>query len=242
LPFTDAYTVRVSEMDECYRLEAHQLCAYFQDAIACHYADLGLAAYDLQRENRTWLLVGMRIDYLDQMPVWRTRVNVEIWPREVGRIRLYNDLIARSAAGEVIARGTSCFLIADQESRRPVPLDSYAGRLEVHDEAALPGFRFRRIAAPEGETHSLAQVVRGHDTDFNDHLNSLRTLVWALEAIPRPFRERRTLASIDVRFLQEAYYGDTIVSNVTCQGDAVYHQLLREEDGAEICRMLSTWR
>ena len=94
----------------------------------------------------------------------------------------------------------------------------------------------------EGETHSLAQVVRGHDTDFNDHLNSLRALVWALEAIPRLSTRRRTLASIDVRFLQEAYYGDTILSSATCQGDAIFHQLVREGDGAEICRMRSTWR
>ena len=240
--FTNVYTVRVSEMDGNYRLQAHQLCAYFQDAIACHYAERGLAAYDLQRENRTWLLVGMRIDCCGEMPRWRTRVHVEIWPRKVGRVRLYNDLIARSAAGEVMARGTSCFLIADQDTRRPVPLDRYASRLEIQREAALPGFRFARIAALEGETHALAQVVRGHDTDFNDHLNSLRALVWALEAIPRPFRVQHTLASVDIRFLQEAFSGDTVLSTVTLQGDAVYHQLLREEDGVEICTMLSTWR
>jgi acyl-ACP thioesterase len=85
-------------------------------------------------------------------------------------------------------------------------------------------------------------VVRSHDTDFNDHLNNLRTLLWAFEAIPRPFREQHTLASIDVRFLQEAFTGDTVLSNATRQGDTVYHQLLREQDGVEICRMQSSWR
>jgi acyl-CoA thioesterase FadM len=242
LPFTNAYTVRVSEMDGNYRLDAYQLCSYFQDAIACHYADRGLAAYDLQRENRTWLLIGMRIDYPGEMPRWRTRVNVEIWPREAGRIRLYNDLIARSAAGEVIARGTSCFLVADQDTRRPVPLDSYASRLEICDEAALPGVRLGRIVALDGEMHSYTQGVCSHDTDFNNHLNSLRYLLWAFEAIPRPFRKEHTLASIDVRYLQEAFYGDTVLSKATRRKDTVYHQLLREEDGAEICRMRSTWR
>jgi acyl-ACP thioesterase len=96
--------------------------------------------------------------------------------------------------------------------------------------------------AQDGETHSHRQKVCSHDTDFNGHLNSLRYLLWAFEAIPRPFRKEHALASVDVRYLQEAFYGDAVLSNATRQGDTIYHQLLREEDGAEICRMLSTWR
>jgi acyl-CoA thioesterase FadM len=237
-----SYAVRTHEMGPDYRLRPHHICSFFQDAIARHYAELGLAAYDLQRANRTWILTGMRVEYLADMPRWRTEATLELWSREVRRARLFCDFRARAESGALVAQGTSCWLIVDEATRRPLPLARAAPQIEIEAAAIWPGFRFAKIEPQQGETYSFEQVVLGDDTDFNHHLNNLRYLVLAFEALPLAFRRSHELASLDVRFLSEAFYGDRLRSTAVRSEGCVFHLLSRGEDKVEICRMRSEWR
>jgi acyl-ACP thioesterase len=236
------YVVRVHEMGADYRLRPYHICSYYQDAIARHYADLGLAAYDLQRENRTWMLSAMRVDYTGAMPAWRTEVTVELWTRAIRRVRLYSDFRVTSESGERVALGTGCWLIVDQGTRRPVPLDRVASKIDVHQDAVYVNHRFRRIDLPEGEATSLAQVILQHDTDFNHHLNNLRYLVLSLEALPPEYQQKHALQTLEIGFLDEAFLGDTITSTAVRHDHTAWHRLTRGKDGMDICRMKSVWR
>jgi acyl-ACP thioesterase len=122
-----------------------------------------------------------------------------------------------------------------------VPLDLVASRIEVCQDAVFPNYRTPKIVVPEGETCSVEQVVLQDDVDFNHHVNNLRYLVLAFEALPPGFRRQNALKSLEVRFLGEAFLGNTLQSVAVRQGTSVWHRLVRKEDQIDVCLMKSSW-
>ena len=86
-----------------------------------------------------------------------------------------------------------------------------------------------------------SQVVRFDELDFNMHLNNVRYVPRALEALPENFRAGHKLLSYRIKFLREAKFGDTIVSRAVPAGNECLHVLAKSSDGAELCRMKSVW-
>jgi acyl-ACP thioesterase len=105
----------------------------------------------------------------------------------------------------------------------------------------FPNYRTPKIVVPEGETCSVEQVVQQDDVDFNDHVNNLRYLVLALEALPPGFRRQNALKSLEVRFLGEAFLGNTLRSVAVRQETRVWHRLVKKEDQIDVCLMKSSW-
>ena len=88
----------------------------------------------------------------------------------------------------------------------------------------------------------IVQTVRFDELDFNMHLNNVRYIPRALEAIDKDYRICHMLKSYRIRFEHEAFYGDEIESILTRRGDAFTHLLRRRRDGAVLCAMETLWQ
>ena len=151
MKYQQIYQVRGFEIGQDYRLKPYLLPSYFQNTMGCHFADAGLAAYDLQKEGRTWVLSDMKIDFLDQMPHWREEVLVETWNSKLKGFRVYREFtISSTDKNKLIARGTSVWLPIDESTRRPVKIDEYADRLPIHSEEHFPNFKSEKVEIPAG--------------------------------------------------------------------------------------------
>jgi len=264
MKYTNTYTVRTIEMDPEYRIKPYHLCSYAQDTVASWLADMNYASYDLQKQNQSWILTGMYSNFTLDRPKWRTNLNVSIWARKIRGIQFFIDFeisglqnkdsyninsqkgtAARSTASatpKVFARGTSSWSIIDEESRRPVRRPDIAERITEVNESACPEVQLRRITAYEGPATTFSQRVHNYDIDFNGHLNSVRYMAGALEAIPVEFRTNHGITSLHIKYNREAVTGD----HLTCschpndEHNAFYHHLYnqRAEDAAF---MNTTW-
>jgi len=264
MKYTNTYTVRTIEMDPEYRIKPYHLCSYAQDTVASWLADMNYASYDLQKQNQSWILTGMHSSFTLDRPKWRTNLNVSIWARKIRGIQFFIDFeisglqnkdsyninsqkgtAARSTASatpKVFARGTSSWSIIDEESRRPVRRPDIAERITEVNESACPEVQLRRITAYEGPATTFSQRVHNYDIDFNGHLNSVRYMAGALEAILVEFRTNHGITSLHIKYNREAVTGD----HLTCschpndEHNAFYHHLYnqRAEDAAF---MNTTW-
>jgi medium-chain acyl-[acyl-carrier-protein] hydrolase len=242
MKYTKEYTVNGFEIGPDYLLKHPLVAVYFQNTMACEFDDLGLAAFHLQEEGKSWVLTDIRIDYHGRMPRWRSRITVDAWTRRIQGFRIYRDFAGYDGEGNPIAEGTSSWIIIDEASRRPQKPDAFAERIGITEEAVFPGFRFGRLDPPDpGGRSEWVFTVTSFDIDFNNHMSNIRYITGALEAIPYEYRRVHDLTSITVKYSAEAFLGDEIYVECFRDGDTFFCRLVRRRDEALLCTVLSSF-
>jgi len=239
---TEQYTVHGSEIDHTYHLKPYLVASLFQDAFARYSADLGFAAYDLQHHDRTWILSDMHMEFDGMTPFWREPYTIKTWVRKNQKVRMYVDFEAVNSLGKIFSRGSSCWLVLDENTREVVDAAEILNNFPVSDTEAIPDFRFI-LLQPEGElVNTEEQEVRTYDIDFNGHLNSVRYIAGGLEAIPRDIRLIHKLKSVTVRYIKEVYLGDVVRCEVRRveHSSIIWIQLYNGMD-EEVCRFKTDW-
>ncbi len=243
MKYSNRYTIRSIEMDTEYRVKSYHLISFAQDAVACYLADSGIAAYDLQRVNQSWILSGIYTDFAKELPRWRTTIITDIWVRKAKGVQYLIDFQISSEDKTVIyANGTTSWSVFDEIERKLARRQDITDKMKVHPEEACPGIQLRKILPYAGDENTLSQTVHSYDIDFNGHLNSIRYIAGALEAVAADTREQKTLSMIHIKYIREAILGD----NITCscyrnpEGGDVYHRLYNQ-DGEDVAEMNSLW-
>lgn len=243
MKFTNTYTVRTIEMDPEYRIKPYHLCSYAQDTVASWLADMGCASYHLQTENQSWILTGMYSRFNLKRPKWRTNLSVTIWTRKIrgfqyfidfeisGRQRHFFNDKQIDDQPTLFASGTSSWSIIDEGSRKPVRRPDISEKITVIEKEACPGVQIRKITPFEGPENRFSQTVHNYDIDFNGHLNSVRYMGGALEAIPLEYRRQHGITSLHIKYTKEALAGDRLTCSCYANNErrAFYHRLYNQK-------------
>ena len=238
--FFKTYSVRASEISPTYLLKDFFVGMYFQDCFAEYMASKNLAAYDLSRLGLTWLTSDVIVEFGGKMPFWRENVDIAVWFWKLGSARAYVDFEAFSG-GQRIARGSSIQLIASIGAHKPVRLEPYLSSIETEKCGAFESCQFTKICERGEFAGETSQVVRFDDLDFNMHLNNVKYIPRALEAIPLNYRNSHSLKSYRLKYMRETFFGNTVKSVAMADEDSFFHRLVRCEDGLELCRAETFW-
>ena len=233
--FELTYRVRSYETGVRNRLSLPSVCNYLQEAAGEHAEKLGFGILELQQRGISWMLARLHLKLARDVP-WGADVKVVTWPSGLkGRLVALRDFRLFAADGDPILEGVSEWLTVDLAAQRIVrPSEDFA-RLVPPDVARVA------LAAADGHGKfaALAKVdqaarilVRRADHDFNDHVNNVHYVEWALEALPESFRSR-SVRELDIVFRQAAHAGDELESRVEVVDDANLRcAIVRPADGA----------
>lgn len=233
--FELTYRVRSYETGVRNRLSLPSVCNYLQEAAGEHAERLGFGILELQARGISWMLSRLHLKLARDVP-WGADVKVVTWPSGLkGRLVALRDFRLFAADGDPILEGVSEWLTVDLAAQRIVrPSEDFA-RLVPPDVARVA------LAAADGHGKfaALAKVdqaarilVRRADHDFNDHVNNVHYVEWALEALPESFRAR-SVRELDIVFRQAAHAGDELESRVEVVDDANLRcAIVRPADGA----------
>mgnify|MGYP006302811717 CR=1 FL=1 len=236
MKYTKEYTINGFEIGPDYLLKNPLIAADFQNTMACEFDDLGLAAFHLQEEGKSWVLTDIRIDYLSPMPRWRSRLTVDAWTRKIHGFRIYRDFAGYDTGENLIAQGTSSWIVIDEATRRPQKPGGIAEKIGITEEAVFPGFRFGKLDPVEsGEYTEWSFPVTSFDIDFNNHMSNIRYITAALEAIPYEYRCSHALRSLTVKYSAEALLGNEIRVECLRNGGRAFCRLLRKGDETLLC-------
>ena len=147
--------------------------------------------------------------------------------------------------GEEVFEAVSEWLVVDLAAQRIVRLP------ENFKSLAPEGSPRVALAAEEGggKFAALSKVdevsrilVRRSDHDFNDHVNNVHYVDWALEALPGDFSAKR-METIDIVFRQAAHAGDELESRVEIvDGRTLRHVIVRKADETLLVTAETKWR
>jgi medium-chain acyl-[acyl-carrier-protein] hydrolase len=246
--WTGQYRINVYETDHKGKASLTALCDYFQNSASDHYyAGVRKGGHGL-KDSQLWMLSRIRLA-IDRYPQWHDDVTLKTWSRGNDRLFMLRDFTVSSSAGEVLARGTSSWLIVDISTRKIVRPDGFAGQWPYHaDEAALNA-NADRIEGARTPDFGDPFHVRYSDIDVNGHVNNVRYIQWVLDGYDLAFHEAYEPAFFEINFMDEVMIGQEIVlgmgkaSGAGSGASAEYlHTGVRKSDNKEFCRARVIWR
>ena len=241
--YRHTYTPTASDITPLYRLTPNALLMYFQDSFARLMTMHGVAAFDIVKQRRMWVITEVQIDVQPTVAFWSEDFTVELWVSELSALRIYCDFrIVRRDNEALIASGTSQWNILNLDTKRLEVTDFLKDRLTVVPE--LMTASHKKVRFPKVQAYDLQMEHRATrlDLDFNFHVSNRSYVSLALLTMPEEVLAKQTLASLTVHWLHETYLDDTLTCRMACTEDGSYlHTLTNAEDTA-VCELLSRWQ
>jgi len=241
----ETFRVRSYEVDPLGRLQVPILCKLLQEVAVAHAAMLGVAVETLLDRGTAWVLSRMCLA-LNRWPHGGDHITIETWPEAMSKLIVERRFALSTRDGDPIGTVSTWWVVLDLERRRPVRLPSEAwDRLREYEIGSKP-VKAGSLAVPEPAERELAFTVRRSDVDLAGHANNTSFVEWAMEAVPDEVWSTCDLCDLVVQFLAECHRGQTVLSRSQLLGDGdtpeVRHQLVRDEDGVEVARAVTTWQ
>lgn len=237
----EAFTVRSFDVDQDGVLTPVALFCWLLEAAGRHAQALGWGIHELQERGQTWMLSRCRLA-IHALPRWGDTVTVRTWPSGLDRLFALRELRLLDAAGRVLSRATSAWLLLQADARRPLRPPPELAKLAAdtpgrEDELALG-------TLPELEHPSPAASFRPSalEIDVNGHVTAAGLLRRVLETLPDETLLQHTLGSLAMEFRAEVRLGEELVGEVGPLPEGTLHRLRRVGDGREAVRAMTSWR
>lgn len=198
----------------------------------------GFGVTDLNAGNCSWVLRRMAAEITRRLHR-SEEFSVRTWVSEVNRTGTVRNMTVTGSDGCVVAQAVTQWAVIDVERR--VALD-LRGRVDcsyaIVDEPspiAMPA----RVGIVEPTRIREYEVVYS-DTDFNNHVNAIRYMVWMVDTLPMEYVAGRQLRRIDVNFLHEAVHGQRLSIGFEAGEKSLF--AIDDENGTTLCRAALEWK
>jgi acyl-ACP thioesterase len=242
--WNEVYPVRSYDVDARGHLSVIAICNFLQDAAGCHAHALGVSIDQLHPIHLTWVLVRMRVELVCDLG-WQDRLQIQTWPSHQERLISQRDFLLFDGAGRDVGRCVTSWVLMDLQRWRPQRLTALPHPLPIPDRPRALATMPAKIDAPESLTHQITFRVGHRDLDRNGHVNNVRYVEWALEAVPVNVRNTSGLDSLDINFTGEAFHEENILSGsqaMDAPQPIFRHVIRRQSTGDDLARVKTTWR
>lgn len=198
-----------------------------------HRRGFGIDA--LAEKNYGWVLSRMCLE-LDYIPSEYEEFTLYTWIGGYNRLASTRNFTLADSNGREYGRAVSQWCMLDFDTRMPVDMNTLT---KVHEgtivDAPSPCDAPKRIAAVSGEAIAQRKVAYS-DIDFNRHMNTMRYIDFAFDSLPIEVPEQLTAIRMDLNFMKEALYGDTL-SLMRADAEQGYSFEFRNSADEPLCRM-----
>lgn len=234
--YRQSYKIRSSEVRPDGKARLQSICDLLQETAGDHALALNFDISQLMEQNMTWVLHRLHLQ-MDRFPEWRETITIETWPSSGDSLRAYRDFRILDEDEDEIGRSLSYWLMLNLDTRRPVRMPEEILSMAPSETTHVLEIQKERLPTPSGAGTSKTFSVRRGDLDLNRHVNNVKYIEWALEAIPGEERIRE----IDMEFHAECTYGDTIVSElIESEDDGWNRHVIRRRGDGKIAALAKT--
>ena len=241
--YRHTYTSTASDITPLYKLTPNALLMYFQDCFARLMTIHNLAAFDIVKQRRMWVITEVQINIQPTVTYWSEDFTVEIWVSELTSLRIYCDFrIVRKDNEQLIAAGTSQWNILNLDTKRLEATDFLADKLTVVPE--LMTASHKKVRFPKLQSFDMQMDHRATrlDLDFNFHVSNRSYVSIALLTMPDEVLSSQSLSSLTVHWLHETYLDDTLSCRMSRIDDGSYLHTLTNAEGVVVCELMSKWQ
>ena len=208
---------------------AADILRFCQDSAVSHTAACGYPLERLISLQRAWLVLSMHVRFVKPIALSKD-IRVRTWPFSFSRVLGPRAFCIEDAeTKEVYVEATSLWAYTDTESGRPAEIPQEM--ITEFSEGEEPPLSYiRRVPNYEATEHIADFRVLKRDLDTNIHMNNVKYLEYAEEALPLG----TTVSEIEIFYKQQAKYGDilSLYASEDAEGNVLTY--LKNQNG-EIC-------
>ena len=242
--FEKEYLIHYYETGRRQELRITSLMNYFEEVALLQSEERKVGLDYYQKNQVVWMLHKWDIT-IHRNPVFGQQILVRTLPVAMTGFMGYRRFWVFDQGGETLVSATSAWIFVNTRNKRPIRVtedmkiayrneDSPEDKLEMADIPSLQKTDFAREF-----------FVRQADIDINEHVNNVRYVDWALEAIPPELKQENRLENIQIVFKKETTYGHKIHSQVEIKdkepGKYTVHRIIDDHE-REVCSLMITWK
>ena len=240
----DKYIVHSYEVDASQKLKVSSLLKFFQESAGRHAESIGVGWNYLHEKGLFWALSRISIE-IDDRPEWEDEIALVTWPKVNDNVFAYRDFLLFNSKDlcNPIVRATSAWALLNIKTRRPQRIELVASDIPLTSTDHAIVEHPHKVDALSGTAcNQAAGQVKYSDIDMNGHVNNVRYFDWIGDAYPYGHYLEKSIARLDINFLNEALLGDTYRVNMDAIGGDVYlNNVVREKDNKELVRTRISW-
>ena len=206
--FSKDYTITCYEADANKLMRPTAMLDLMQEAANVNATTLGFGYDEMISSNTAWVLSRINVKFINT-PKWRDEVNLQTWHKGVSKLFYLRDFILSDKEGNPMILATTSWLIIDMNTRRLVRNSDLALSDTAMDAIATPA---DKVVVP---VDIEPELVRKHpvtwsEIDSNGHVNNVKYVVWAIDAIEQETIKEKPLKELLVNYDAEVMPGDTV--------------------------------
>jgi medium-chain acyl-[acyl-carrier-protein] hydrolase len=242
--WTETFKIRSDEVGITRLLTPQALCRYMQEAAGTHASKLKVTGEMLEEQDLMWVLSRLRWQ-MQKTPAWHDQIKIETWPTQRTKgIRAHRDFRFYDEGGQQIGQASTIWLLLSRKSRRPLRIPDFLNDYQspglVDD---LLGCTF--LMLPSRKPSGKEFEVRLSDLDANQHVNNVCYVEWALDALPIDLIRSNRVGDLEISFLGEGQFGDTVEARSQPDSDAVpiiySHEIVNKANNRTLALMKTFW-
>lgn len=237
---TYRYSVATQNVDFTLRATIDSLGNYVLNTAGIDAQGNGFGVDALAPQNLTWVLSKFVIE-IDSRPEQFAEFDLKTWVNRNSRLVSTRNFELSDMSGNVFCRVLSQWCMLDYVRRVPVDLTLFEEVYNPHIcEVPSPCDPPLKLRAIEPDAVVEHKVVYS-DIDFNSHMNTMRYIALMVDMLDIELLKSNRPLRIDVHFMHECLYGQTIKVGVQSVDNQTLFEITRE-DGVVACRASFTWR
>lgn len=213
-----------------------------------HSNERGYGMDYLNTVHKTWVLSRFVME-MNEMPEAYDRITIDTWVENVMKFFTSRNYAIRNKEGKVYGYGRSIWAMIDTDSRQPVDIlqerDGLITKyIETEKECPIEPFKRVKVA----KTAECIHHVETHysDVDVNGHINSVKYIEHILDMWTIEWYKTHRLKRLDIAYVAESYFGDTLHFSVERRSDEECDILVQKTSDdspemKEVCRCKLTF-
>ena len=240
--FDQQFELRYFEMNELGIATPTIMLALLEETAADHCYSIDHSLFDLLEKNIGWVLVS-GILQIDRYPSYKEKITIRTWLSNYSAIKGYRENIIFDENQNIIGRAKGLWVFFDIEKRRPVPIfNTIKEQWSFFNTSSIEHDIKKKINALDIADYTNHFKVNRFDTDTNKHVNNIKYLQWVIESIPEDIVDNYYLHTIDGRFIAEAQYGDTVLSQTKAlSSPQAFEHTIKVEGSDKVCATATTY-
>ncbi len=214
-----------------------------KDLLNCaeqHANKRGFGVDDITPRNHAWVLSRLAIE-MNEMPKMFSELEISTWVESLYRLFTNRNFAVKGTDGKEYGYARSIWAMIDRTTRQPIELERLYAKefsnciLAGHPCPIAPQTRLRPLKeAEECRTHKIVMS----DIDYNGHVNSIKYIQLLCDAFPLDFYQAHRLKRVEIAYINESVFGETLHFFRQEIGDGKYEIEIRKHKEEIVVRGL----
>lgn len=210
-----------------------------QETAACASAECGYGFKDIERNGVCWILMGWRME-LSERPDWNDRITVRTWPRSVDGFLSDRDFEIL-LGDHVVGRGSSRWFLVNANTWRLTRVTDAVRSAYTINERRMFASEIPTNGTPDpAAAVTYTHTVERRDLDTYLHVNNLRYLDFALEALPQEVHESLP-PTVDIVYRKQILPGTVFRCLYSLNADGKHQIEIRSGDDSSPVHHAFIW-